>query len=101
MIVYIDKKEKMAFRDKIYNELEATELAVSDSSIFPIVLGDDLQPLDLALKVDAKKKISLSLEYLSNTDWYYSRKIETGEDVPAEVSTKRVEARDFLRSQGY
>lgn len=38
-------------------------------------------------------------EYLASTDWYYSRKIDTGEEVPENVATKRAEAREFIRSQ--
>ena len=44
-------------------------------------------------------KINEYKDYLHSTDWYYARKIETGEEVPEEVVTKRAEARDFIRSQ--
>jgi len=32
-------------------------------------------------------------EYLATTDWYVIRKLETGTDIPADVSQKRAEAR--------
>lgn len=40
-----------------------------------------------------------SKEYLSTTDWYMARKVETGEEVPSDVAIKRTEAREFIRSQ--
>ena len=43
-------------------------------------------------------KIDEALQYLSSTDWYYARKMETGEEAPADVVAKRIEARDFIRS---
>ena len=36
--------------------------------------------------------------YLNSTDWYYARKAETGGEVPTEVVTKRLEAREFLKA---
>lgn len=50
---------------------------------------------------DDNTKISEYKKYLLDTDWYYARKLETGEDVPNEVVIKRLEAREFLRSKGY
>jgi len=46
------------------------------------------------------EQIESSREYLNSTDWYYARKMETGEEVPSEVTSKRIEARNFLRSKG-
>lgn len=34
-----------------------------------------------------------ALAYLSNTDWYVTRKMETGVEIPLDVLTKRAEAR--------
>lgn len=34
--------------------------------------------------------------YLADTDWYVSRKLETGEEIPADVAKKRAEARALL-----
>ena len=36
--------------------------------------------------------------YLKDTDWYYARKMETGEEVPVEVVAKRQKAREFIRN---
>lgn len=47
--------------------------------------------------VHIKQKVREAKDYLSATDWYYSRKAETGEDVPADVVAKRIEAREFAR----
>jgi hypothetical protein len=32
-------------------------------------------------------------KYLAETDWYVSRKVETGVEIPSEVLTKRAQAR--------
>ena len=38
------------------------------------------------LKLNAKK-------YLKDTDWYVSRKAETGKDIPSDILDKRAQAR--------
>lgn len=43
-------------------------------------------------------KMIAAREYLKNTDWYYARKIETGEEVPADIVTKRTESREIIRN---
>lgn len=35
---------------------------------------------------------------LKDTDWYYSRREETNEQVPDEIIIKRKEAREFIRA---
>lgn len=35
-------------------------------------------------------------QYLNDTDWYVTRKIETGVDVPEEITIKRAEARALI-----
>lgn len=42
-------------------------------------------------------KINEALKYLSDTDFYYPRYLETGEPVPTNVVIKRQEYREFLR----
>jgi len=42
--------------------------------------------------------IEESKQYLKDTDWYYARKAETGEEAPADVIIKRKEAREFIRA---
>lgn len=44
----------------------------------------------------AAKAKSEARAYLAETDWYVTRKMETGEAIPDEVSTKRAEARALL-----
>lgn len=43
------------------------------------------------------QKMQESHQYLKDTDFYYARFSETGEPVPADVVSKRKEARDFIR----
>lgn len=51
----------------------------------------------LLLEVTTESKILDYKKYLSSTDWYYTRQLETGEEVPADVVTKRLEARAYIR----
>ena len=68
-----------------------------DPENIPKELQDIFDANDLV--EEDNKLIYSAKRYLSDTDWYYARKMETGEDVPADVVTKRIEAREFLRSQ--
>jgi len=43
-----------------------------------------------------ESEIKEALNYLNSTDWYYTRKLETGKEVPKDVVSKRVEFRDRL-----
>lgn len=43
------------------------------------------------------KRIKESLQYLRDTDYYYARFSETGDQIPDAVVIKRKEARDFIR----
>ena len=45
----------------------------------------------LEQEVEIKKQEALT--YLSNTDWYIIRKVETGVEIPLDILTKRAEAR--------
>ena len=47
---------------------------------------------------ELQAKLQEAQVYLNSTDWYYARKAETGEEVPKEVVTKRIEAREFIRN---
>ena len=38
-----------------------------------------------------------SREYLSNTDWYVTRKIENGIEIPSEIQKSRQEARERIK----
>ena len=42
-------------------------------------------------------KLQEAQAYLNSTDWYYARKAETGEDVPAEVVEKRLASRKLIQ----
>lgn len=37
-----------------------------------------------------------SMDYLSNTDWYVTRKLETGKEIPEEIKEQREEAREKI-----
>jgi hypothetical protein len=48
----------------------------------------DLHFLDMQVK-EAQK-------YLSDTDWYVVRKLDSGLDIPEQVTLKRQQSRDFI-----
>lgn len=47
-----------------------------------------------------EQKIAEAKAYLSETDWYYARQVETGEEPPNDVVEQRFVARNYLREQG-
>jgi len=47
----------------------------------------------------AKKQKTVAGQMLSNTDWYVTRKAETGVDVPADVSTYRAAVRTVCNAR--
>ena len=49
---------------------------------------------------ELKAKINEASQYLKDTDWYYARKAETGEEVPVGVVAKRIDARQFIKNNG-
>jgi len=48
---------------------------------------------DVEMVADVPNVNRQSREYLASTDWYVTRQAETGVEVPADVATKRAEAR--------
>ena len=49
-----------------------------------------------AYKATIEYKIAEAKAYLAFTDWYCSRKIDSGKDIPEEVVSKRAEARELI-----
>jgi hypothetical protein len=49
---------------------------------------------------ERSNKIAELKQYLADTDFYYVRMLETGEEVPADVVTNRIGARLTLREYG-
>lgn len=95
-----------------YYKITDGKLEITNSSIeldlpwIEYTIGEEPQDLKDALKVQENEAndirlIGEALEYLKSTDFYYVRKLETGENVPTEIITKRSEVREFLRSKGY
>ena len=46
--------------------------------------------------ISLEEKIQNYKFFLSQTDWYVTRKIETGKKIPEDISEKRKEARDEI-----
>lgn len=59
--------------------------------MFKIVPNDPPDP-----KEEVMSKIDELQSYLSSTDWYVPRSMETGEPIPEEVRKKRAEAREEI-----
>lgn len=64
--------------DQILEDSEPPELAINDEIIASMERN--------VLRRDAKK-------YLAETDWYVTRKSETGKAIPNDILTKRAQAR--------
>ncbi len=52
------------------------------------------EPVDV-VKLQAENN-AINLTYLTETDWYVTRKYETGKAIPQEILAKRQEARDAI-----
>lgn len=50
--------------------------------------------IDVDKKVEQFNRLE-ALAYLASTDWYVTRKLEKGVEIPEEVTKKRDEARDI------
>jgi len=46
--------------------------------------------------IEVAEQNKIHYEYLSNTDWYYARQIETGKKVPPDIVENRKKARDNI-----
>lgn len=57
------------------------------------ILVDRPEPSD---KEKTRRRISELESYLTSTDWYVIRFADTGEEIPADIKTKRQEARDEI-----
>lgn len=64
----------------------------------PLALVEALE--QEALEQELQAKINEASQYLKDTDWYYARKAETGEEVPVGVVAKRIDARQFIKNNG-
>lgn len=58
--------------------------------------GDWIIDKAIKEKYDIIVSINEAKSYLSNTDFYYARKMETGKDIPKDVANKRAISRDYI-----
>jgi hypothetical protein len=56
-----------------------------------------LEKVETPAVLDLKAKAFSAKTYLDTTDYYVIRKLETLEEIPAGVSTKRAEARAVIK----
>ena len=71
-------------------EYEAIKQWLKDNTPEPEFTAEELAKQELQIKIQE------ALVYLNNTDWYVTRKMETGVEIPEEVTIKRAEARLLL-----
>ena len=100
----------MAFVEKIINgqvhyvdediekyQAEKRSLAELDPPHIVEIPEDELARI---VENDRRRAINkVNQEYLNSTDWYVVRKNDTGKDIPADVATKRQEARDAIQQE--
>ena len=73
---------------------EYQSLLDANSSGKEIVPGEKGIPKTAYPKDRPENKIRTSLNYLRDTDWYVIRKMETGKNIPKEVTELREKARE-------
>lgn len=100
----------MAFVEKVINgqvhyvdediekyQAEKRRLAELDPPHIVEISEDELARI---MENDKRRAINkVNQEYLNSTDWYVVRKNDTGKDIPADVATKRQEARDAIQQE--
>lgn len=75
-----------------------------DGTENPVVEGDNIiaEPATTteietySQNIINKEKLAILYAYLADTDWYAVRKADTGEDIPADITKARQEARDEI-----
>jgi len=77
-----------------------TVIAVCDTSVDVInaqgwVYNEETKTISEPISLQYKRH----LEYLKATDWYVSRKSETGVEIPSNISLSRQEARDSITQE--
>lgn len=59
--------------------------------------GKTQEQVDLEEAQEEQLRVNAEMrQYLSSTDWYVTRKMETGKEIPQEVELKREEARNSI-----
>jgi len=93
MKYYINKnKEIFGF------ELDGSQDHLIKDDMSPISL-EEIEAINKAKEDEVKQTIEYkkaeALAYLASTDWYVTRKLEKGIEIPEEVTKKRDEAREI------
>lgn len=81
--------------------MNGTEYVVfEDNSIVAhdVVSAALVKQAEMFVKEQNDLKVKEAKKYLLDTDFYYARKLESGEEVPSEVVAKRIEMRELVRS---
>ena len=87
--ISIDNDEHM----RIINEANSTGKLIKGDADGNPILVDPPEPSDYE---KAKQRIAELEGYLTSTDWYAIRYADTVEEIPAEIKTKRQDARDEI-----
>ena len=73
--------------DKIKADIAELNANPDPEKVVPTFSADDLAVMT------KHQKAGEGVQYLAKTDWYVTRKIETGKDIPDDILAKREQAR--------
>ena len=88
---YIEVEESV-FENIMARVDTENKIIKADKKGWPILVN----PPDPTPQEKARKKIKELERFLSQTDWYAIRYADTGEEMPAEIKTKRQKAREEI-----
>lgn len=71
----------------------------NEYSVWSDKKNDWVEDKDLKANYDNKMKVAEAKAYLNNTDFYYIRKMEIGQEIPEDIIAQRIKYREFLTSQ--
>ena len=100
---WLDKHIEMGTFGKpehsIFHEISPAEFDEEGEMIHEAVLEEEIIPSEFEVEFvpdDFKEQDQInaeSLQFLSETDWYVTRFVETGIDIPQDIKDQRQEAR--------
>jgi hypothetical protein len=82
--------------DENYNQIMEQKQRYEEENP-PNLLNISDEQLSIIMENDRRRETNKNnLQYLAETDWYLTRKNETGKEIPEEILTKRQEARNAI-----
>lgn len=92
---------KPDFRGFTYWTPDKKEHTIKNVGVeIPNGVFDSYDSIPLTEDETREELIIKAKHYLAETDWYYTRKQETGKEVPTDVYSKRIEMRELINELG-